>query len=161
MTKSINTYGYLISASENGLVAAEILEEGSFYSYMSSLVFSAFTMEAYINHVGDYLFVFWDDVEKLRPLGKLNLVCSLIAHDIDMGKRPYQSLTKLFKFRNELAHGKTKFPSADKNSKQPWWRDYCTKTNAENVRTDIAKIIQEINTASEINDPWVFNHESY
>jgi len=161
MTKSINTYGYLFSASSSTLKKAQEEKEGSFYQYMSSLMFSAFTIEAYFNHIGSQLFECWDDLESIRPTSKLNVISNKIDLTIDKGKRPYQSLTYLFKFRNDLAHGKTTFFSSQQDKKEPWWIDFCTENNAKNIKEDIVIIIKEINDSSGIKDPWALNHESY
>jgi hypothetical protein len=94
-------------------------------------------------------------------MAKLNLIANDIGIEIDKGKRPYQSLTQLFKFRNEMAHGKTKFLSTNMTKDEPWWVDYCTKKQAAEAKHDIARIITELNTASGVEDLWAFNHESY
>jgi len=48
--------------------------KGSFHQFMASLVFTAFTLEAYLNHIGPKLFDDWHDLERLRPHEKLNTV---------------------------------------------------------------------------------------
>ena len=70
---------------------------------------SAFSLEASLNHIGTKLFPFWKDVEKkLSPESKLNFICHELKLKPNFSKRPYQSFKSILKFRNKLAHGKTK-----------------------------------------------------
>lgn len=69
----------------------------------------AFSFEAYLNHVGAALLESWDVVEhKLGWSPKLSLLGELLALPIDWGRRPLQLLPAVFRFRDDIAHGKTK-----------------------------------------------------
>ena len=81
--------------------------EGSAHQFRASLVFTAFTLEAYLNHLGRKLFRCWDDLERLGPIEKLNVIADRAAVKIDYGKRPWQAMKQLFGFRNDIAHGKS------------------------------------------------------
>ena len=48
--------------------------EGSFHQFMASLVFTAFTLEAYLNHIGPKIFKCWGDLERLGPREKVNII---------------------------------------------------------------------------------------
>jgi len=74
---------------------------------MGSLIFTAFSFEAYLNHIGPKIFSCWEALEILSPEGKLDIVCEKLQINIPKGNRPRQTVRELFKFRNNLAHGKT------------------------------------------------------
>ena len=161
MRKSINTYGYLYSASASTCNAGKKAESGSFYQYMASLVFSAFTLEAYLNHLGEQVFSYWKQLEVLKPISKLDILSEVTGANFEKGVRPYQTISQLFRFRNEMAHGKSQFCSKPAKDDEPWWLDYCNQQNAERAQEDVEAIINELKEKSGIQDPWTFNHESY
>ena len=63
-TRNITTYVHLNSAAEWAIEQAEGTEEGRFYNCMSSIILSAFCIEAYLNHIGSELLSYWDDEVK-------------------------------------------------------------------------------------------------
>jgi hypothetical protein len=74
----------------------------------ASMVFSAFTVEACLNHIGANRTTFWSSVErKLSPPDKLDLLANLFGLKIDFSKRPFQTFKRMFRLRDALAHGKT------------------------------------------------------
>jgi hypothetical protein len=76
----------------------------------ASMVFSAFTVEAYLNHIGANRTKFWPSVERrLSPPDKLDLLVSLFGLKIDFSKRPFQTFKRMFRFRDALAYGKTEY----------------------------------------------------
>jgi hypothetical protein len=71
-------------------------------------VFSAFSLEAFLNHLGQRVTPFWSSVElKLSPVEKLEVLLKVLNLQVDFGKRPFQTFKSMMKFRNALAHGKT------------------------------------------------------
>ncbi len=113
--RQVNTFNDLSKANYHMLETATSQRDGWFYDCMSSLIFSAFTFEAYLNHVGQKLFSFWDDIESISNESKLNVIYKQLSIEPDFSKRPYQTLKKVFKFRNAIAHGKSEF--IDKEAK--------------------------------------------
>ena len=71
-TRKVNTYYDMWRVSYWTMKQAEEEETGSFFQIMSSLVFTAFALEAYLNHVGNNVFDCWDDLERLSPFAKMN-----------------------------------------------------------------------------------------
>ena len=66
-------------------------------------------IRGYLNHIGTDLLESWDDVEqKLGWRPKLSLLGELLPMKPDFGKRPFQLLPDVFRFRDAIAHGKTK-----------------------------------------------------
>ena len=60
---TVLTYSYLRNSSNCLLKKAEETEEGNVHTSLASLVMSAFSLEASLNHIGTKLFPFWKDVE--------------------------------------------------------------------------------------------------
>ena len=138
----------------------------TYHYYLSaSIVLTAFTFEAYLNHVGPKLFNSWAALEKLSPKDKLKIIAEKIELEIDFGKKPWQVINTLFGFRNDIAHGKssivtdTMIKSANKvnsediyDSVKAKWEKYCTKHNAEQARKYFAQIIIKIHDAANIDE---------
>lgn len=121
---------------------------------MASLVFTAFTLEAYLNHIDPKVFKCWEDLERLAPRGKLNVIAERLQVDINYGRRPWQVMKHLFSFRNVIAHGKSELVKLNglvplhKYSESRFgdfartdWEKYCTRENAKKAREDVEKII--------------------
>jgi hypothetical protein len=93
-------------AAKYFLHLAEQSEEGQFFTAQSSLLFSAFTHEAFLNTLGPKILSFWEEVEYLSPYQKLTILTATLQYKPDFAKRPYQTLKSLFEFRNAIAHGR-------------------------------------------------------
>jgi hypothetical protein len=105
---TVYTFAYLRAAGWRALEEAKQNEKGRFYKCMTSQLFSAFCLEAYLNHVGKEVLPLWDTIErKLGPKEKLEIISHEIGLKINYGKRPFQTFDAIFKFRNLLVHGKT------------------------------------------------------
>lgn len=105
--RRVNTYAEMRHASYVMLEKAKRDPEGSYYQLMASLIFTVFALEAFVNHIGQSMIKCWDDLEQLSPSRKLNLIAEKLEIEKDDGKRPFQTVSKLFRFRNSVAHGKT------------------------------------------------------
>ena len=155
-TRQVNTYYEMWRVSYWTMHQAEKEFEGSFFQIMASLIFTAFTLEAYLNHIGKSIFECWDDLERLSPSGKINIIAEKLKVIKDDSKRPFQTVKKLFEFRNEVAHGKTvllntaeqiSIADADFNKYmhkmlEPEWEKYSTLDNAKRAREDVEEIIK-------------------
>lgn len=149
---------------------AEKEEEGSFFQIMASLIFTAFTLEAYLNHIGKEIFICWDDLEQLSPQKKLNVIAEKLVVEKDDGKRPFQTVEKLFRFRNDVAHGKSvtlksedEILATDSVLKtymhemlEAEWEKYCNLDNAKRAREDVESIIWKFHKASNRGDDDLF-----
>lgn len=165
--REVKTYVQLCIASHATLEKAKKEGDGSFYQVMASLIFTAFMMEAYLNHIGPHIFKCWGDLERLKPSSKLNIVAEKLGIEIDKGKRPYQTLSELFKFRNDLAHGKSvslksksdeirlvaePFDDYRDEGLQTEWEKYCTQDNANHALEDTTSIMKEIHQRAGMTD---------
>ncbi|MVF22778.1 hypothetical protein EVC37_14315 [Methylocaldum sp. BRCS4] len=137
-------------------------EKGSYYTTMASLLMRAFTFEAYLNHLGSHLFDFWPEIESIKVLDKYAALCKHLGITTDFSKRPYQTLSALFKFRNAIAHGKSVILEESKevsskdephrHTPKAHWEEYCTESNAKRAEEDVSAIIKEMHEAAELGD---------
>ena len=154
--RSVYTYGYLLSAATWALEQAEGTEEGSFYNCMSSIILSAFCIEAYLNHIGSELLPYWDDEVKkgLSIQNKLKIICHHINLVPDFSRRPFQSFNQIVKFRNIMAHATTEKIS-DKGTQiirdgervshpETWWEKHSNLKFAKQWLADTNFIITTI-----------------
>ena len=105
-SRQVNTYAEVWRTSYWTMHQAEEKVEGSYFQIMASLMFTAFTLEAYLNHIGQHIFICWDDLEQLSPQKKLNIIVEKLQLEKDDSIRPFQTIKELLKFRNAVAHGK-------------------------------------------------------
>ena len=81
---------------------------------------------------------------------------------------PYQTLKALFKFRNLIAHGKSKIleeTNAISSKDGPYvhapkteWEEYCELDSAKRAKEDILKVIKELHKQAGLgNDPFIMN----
>jgi hypothetical protein len=136
---------------------------GNYYAQMGSLIFAAFTFEAYLNHLGGHKNSFWDESERMSVMEKYSALCGAFNVTTDFSRRPYQTIKSLFDFRNALAHGKSRILTIEKevshkedvhkHAPKTKWEEYCTEVNIIRVRKDIEEIIIELNQASGEEEP--------
>jgi hypothetical protein len=163
-TRTVHMYSELWHASACVLEAGCREPRGSSWQYLSSLVLTAFSFEAYLNHAGEHVIACWGDVERLPPLAKFNLLCEILKVDFSKGKaaRPLQTISELIEFRNTMAHGKTEEVRArpterDINDKldqqlgdrpiQDWERRIKTADFAKRAREDVRAVLEQLHAA--------------
>lgn len=129
-----------------------------------------FTLEAVLNHVGikvfsssDFDVLLWCGIERYSPKEKLDIIAKKIDYSINYQEKPFCYFNDIFKFRNEIVHGKTtvlicenvndkqidddNFPLIDQiPGMKTKWEKNLSKGNAERWREsvkDITKILSE------------------
>jgi hypothetical protein len=127
---------------------------GSRYTNMAALLFTAFTFEAYLNHLGQERIEFWSNIDSVRVMDKYACLCKNLGIASDFSMRPNQTLGELFRFRNSVAHGRTEILKCEKavsSRADPWshslktdWEEYCTGPNAKRAKADVEKVIGEL-----------------
>ena len=154
-TRLAFTHAMLFQVARFSLKQAEGKVEGSFHNRTSSMVFSAFTLEAYLNHVGQQLVPEWEEFAPSRK--KLNRILQQLNFIVDFSARPFSSFAPLFEFRNILAHGRTQelFEQREEYltgnelifGPEIEWERRCTSENArwylDDTRAMIAAIHQQ------------------
>ena len=102
------TFAYMHNGAKFMLKIAEESEEGQLYTLVASLIFSAFTLEAYLNHLGKLRNKEWNEIERRHSkLEKYKLFAEAAQIKFDFSVRPYRTLKELFSFRDRMAHGRT------------------------------------------------------
>lgn len=77
------------------------------YLYLYSMLLCAFTLEAYLNHLGKLqCHEYWPELESKRPIEKLDEISSIIGLQLDRSRRPSQTFKEIFEFRNDIVHAK-------------------------------------------------------
>jgi hypothetical protein len=151
--REVITYSHMWHTSACLLKKGQEQEAASFHQFMASLVFTAFTLEAYLNHVGPNLLPCWEYLERQNPKEKLRLIAKHLGITVNFGNRPWKIMSELFEFRNTIAHGKsmTFKPSVkvvlleehqtDISMAKTRWELFCTQQNAERARADVEKMV--------------------
>jgi len=159
---TVYSYAHLYNGVNYHLRLAEARGPGSFYSTLSAMLFSALSVEAYLNHIGPLLGL-WDKREKKRIYveSKFRLVMSHVGLAVDKGKRLEHSLRQLFRFRNLVAHAETDAQtfespvSASGHVKMPSasWERMCTVGTAKQYEKYAADIIETLHKAAKLDPP--------
>lgn len=153
-TATFNTFSYLLNGAYSLFETAKEHGPGSDYCRISAVLFSAFAVEAHLNHIGEAKLSFWGIVEpKLPWRDKLKLIVQQLGVESDFSKRPFQTIGELFKFRDKLAHGKSKTwdvsyeyrgnPEDDFGILDPeWLKKFWSDDAVERVLADASQIIE-------------------
>ena len=169
----IITYAWMWKNAKISLEAAEKSEEGQFFNVMNTVVFSAFAMEAFFNHLGLKRIEDWQKKErKLSKLKKLMFWLSELKIEADISQRPYFSVTEAFRFRDLLAHGKTEvvnqnekveFEEDEQNNYmiENEWMKLCNFETAKRIFIDVETLIYKLYKAAGYGDyPFMHFHSS-
>ena len=167
--RQVRTYAEMWHTSKCLLKKGQENALGSTHQFMASLVFTAFSFEAYLNHIGPKIFECWQDLERLGPKEKLNVITERVGLKVNYGVRPWQVMKDLFGFRNDIAHGKSinistreevpfeKYKEESVHVFAPTrWEKYCNQKNAEKAREDVEQMVHAIHSASGIKDEYPF-----
>ena len=106
-TREVRTFVDLNHGADVLIKKAEEEPKGSYYTTMGALLLTAFTFEAYLNHLGQKRIKFWEEIESIKVLDKYAALCKELDLTPDFSKRPNQTLKTLFKFRNAIAHSRS------------------------------------------------------
>lgn len=174
--RQVNTYAHMWHTALILRKTSRNAGKDTLHMNRACLVFIAFSMEAFLNHVG-HLFVnsfdSFDSFERLKIKEKILILSRNIGFNVDFGHRPWQIVKPLFSFRNDIAHGKTT-PSPIEIRKEIFleqtdsfqkigdklrkvqiltpWEKFCTEKNIERAMDDVRQIFKTISKAAEIED---------
>jgi hypothetical protein len=162
--RQVITYAELWHTSWSLLKQGQDQEKGSIHQFMGSLVFTAFSFEAYLNHIGPRVFRNWEALERLGPKEKLDIIAEKIGLPVEYGKRPWGIMKELFGFRNEIAHGKSIKVAEEqivplsmedvcmRGFAKTEWERFCTRQNAERARKNVEEMVKALHAKAEIKD---------
>jgi len=104
---SKNTYAENIKAAEHFLSMANKHDLGRRWNIIATITFCAFSIEAYLNHVGETTagdeWVQWDKDTHPSPRNKLN---RLIPKELKFNHMQLSMFSEIFKLRDMVAHGR-------------------------------------------------------
>lgn len=144
---------------------AEREERGAALQTQACLIFCAFCVEAYLNHVGAKFLNFWDEVEPLRVMPKLRLLLKQFRLKPDFGTWPLQTISMLFKYRNWMAHSRSATIIETTEHDHPVedsflyavpphdWESFVTLANASQCMNAVKELIESINAACPEPEP--------
>ncbi|MBE7367675.1 hypothetical protein [Ramlibacter pallidus] len=132
--------------------------DGQLYTCMSALIYSAFMLEAYLNHLGRLRHENWERIERrYSKRRKYMLFAEAARLSPTMEERPYSSLVRLFDFRDSMAHGRTVTEQVEVEvahgesiaSALPGaeWQQFITLENAESHFADAVALIEQLHAA--------------
>jgi hypothetical protein len=100
---------YTLLAADAALDASALPLAGRNYHYVTAVVFSAFAVEAAINHVGIEHVPDWSKNERGMGgwKGKLTSLAAQFGMPLDFTTGPAKTVKEAFDVRDKLAHGKT------------------------------------------------------
>lgn len=129
---------------------------GSYHQFLGSIVFTAFTLEAFLNHVGESLFKSWPELERLTPKGKINVITEKLGIAVNYGHMPWQIIPEIIGVRNKIAHSKNELLQDERmltvdtydekmgEILRAPWQEYATQKNAEKAREKVEEICKTI-----------------
>ncbi|MEZ6141309.1 MAG: hypothetical protein R3B84_12130 [Zavarzinella sp.] len=153
-------YCYLLIAADNSLEAAKLVEKydhnrGRNYHYASAVIFSAFAVEAVVNHIGLEQIEDWakDERKKGGWEKKLIEVAALGSKTPDFTEPPFKTAKEAFSMRDRLAHGKTWVGEQcyidtgceqEEHSFPDWLELYLNERKAVEVVSDARKVVETL-----------------
>jgi hypothetical protein len=159
-TKEVRAAAYNRMTARYFLKCAEQSVAGQFYTSQASLLFSAFTYEAFLNTLGPKLISFWRELEYLKPQQKLTIIAETLHYKPDFGQRPYQTWKALFDFRNIMAHGRDETIRLDGDEVphspagmyaiKAWCVTYCNVENAKRASEDVEAIARDLSDKANV-----------
>jgi len=163
-------YVYLHEASYYSLQEAITEEQGSFFKFMGSMLFASFSMEGYINFLGEKKVSGWRQKErKLGRAGRLSVLLQVLGMSPSMARRPFKTYKELFDFRDALVHSRvvtTNLVSSLISTEQhppkplPEWEQLINQQTAQRFFDDSSRIIRIMNQKAghdrdPFTTPWV------
>lgn len=154
------TFVYMHIGAKHMLELAEESREGQLYTAMSALIYCAFTLEAYVNHLGAARHADWETMEKKKSAkDKLKGLAKDVGVKVDFGKSPFSTMRALFAFRDTIAHGRTTHEKVDKfiDAEGPYlpqiagntgWQTYATIENARQAIKDVETMVKALHKSS-------------
>ena len=102
------TYAENIKAAEHFLKMANDHKLGQRWNLVATVTFCAFSIEAYLNHVGEKqegkTWSIWDRKDHPSPREKLD---RLMNNNLNYSCEPFSSFGEIFELRDIVAHGRT------------------------------------------------------
>jgi hypothetical protein len=177
--RTVHSYAELWHASHCVLEVGLHEPRGSSWQFLSCAVLTAFTFEAYLNHIGPSTLLDWPAKERFAMWSKFKLLRKELGVTFPRGKsvRPLKTIAELFAFRDALAHGKSLELRLEKQQsladfekehsdllgsrlRTDWESRIQTSEFAERAREDVEVVIRSLDAARKDNNDILFNSGS-
>ena len=96
----------LVSALMGMYAMLEKTPENTRIEITPFVVFMAFSVEAYLNSIGNRVVDYWDKIERISWRDKVEILHTIAKKEPFGGEEPLQFISHLFQLRDKLAHGK-------------------------------------------------------
>ncbi len=117
---------------------------GHYYQWVGSLLLSAFAFEGYLNLLGGIFFASWESFERsLSWHRKVKLIGDRLGFAVDEGCEPFQTVKRLFQFRDQVAHPKPRELKEESEISREAFEN--TLAYYENVKSEEEKFCTEAN----------------
>jgi len=160
------TYAALFHTGQSLLRMAEKSEEGRLLLLQAAKVFSFFSLEAYLNHVGDNEIEKWNDYDRSPFNQKFKLVSQALHTEALLDGVLLEHISSLRVFRNDMAHGNTMVKTEtvatkDEPNFNDMWKIFSHETiTIQDVQKDysvVKKVIELFNSKRHRPDPLFLN----
>lgn len=149
-------HAYLSNCAYCMLEFAKTTEYGKTHYLWSSLLFSAFSIESYLNYLGEKYISFWPEIDTIATVKKIKVACKYKNLEVNWGQRPFQTIIDLFSFRNKIVHAKPIVLTGKETLQEEdfgcfevidSWEKYPTITNASRAKSDTIAIMEILKNA--------------
>ncbi|MDD5521601.1 MAG: hypothetical protein PHI84_12350 [Kiritimatiellae bacterium] len=164
--ESIHTYAYLYHAAKWVSEVPDKRENPLRYSSMLSILASAFSLEAYMNHLGPRYFPKWDKDGLRSPNEKIDALMEKLKVDKVKHRSQFDSYMLALRIRESLVHGRTHEvhkkatyvfnPGSKIGSTQPEWKRKSTKRDALMILNGVADLMHTLSKAAG-DEPWPYH----
>ena len=174
--RPVHSYAELWHASHCVLEVGLREPRGSSWQFLSSAVLTAFSFEAYLNHIGPQTVEDWPAKERFAMWSKFKILRKALGATFPRGRsvRPLKTIAELFAFRDSLAHGKSLELKVEKEQslaefekehsdlvgsqlRTDWESRVRTSAFAERAREDVEVVIRALDAARKDNRDILFN----
>lgn len=106
--KEINSFAFFNASAVRYMKAALKNEEGFAFDLMSVMVMSAFSVEAYFNHLGAKRISGWFKLHERKSVwAKYKILRSAVGLNELSIAQAYPDVAEVLEFRNSMAHGRS------------------------------------------------------
>ena len=163
--RTVYSYSIMHQTSWHLLDIAKKSPEGQFFNYLTSMLFSAFCLEAYFNHLGEVKIKYWAKIDRIHFEDKFEILAQIVNLQFDKSCRPFQTLKEIIEFRNKIAHARTEYlieeseqylaETEDPKLPQSKWKEKINIEAAQRFFDDTEIIIRQLNkSAGFTRDPF-------
>lgn len=142
--RAVHSYAELWHASYCVLDAGQKNPVGSSWQFLSSILLTAFTFEAYLNHIGPHTLAEWTSKERFPLWSKFKHLRRALGVTFANGKgdRPLKTIDEMFSFRDSLAHGRSlELASEKEQSLEDFEKEHSDLIESQ-LRTDWEELIR-------------------